>query len=104
MDTKAIVLWGGFIVICAIIYFVSRRMKKQIEEDGIETTGVISRITNTGDIDMEDMNFCYYVRYCTDDGEEVEGVLSNPSADLAEGQQVRIKYHPKHKTNARLVR
>ena len=55
MDTKAIFLWGGFILICAIIYFVSRRMKKETEENGIETIGVISRITNTGDIDPEDM-------------------------------------------------
>ena len=104
MDTKAIFLWGGFILICAIIYFVSRRMKKETEENGIETIGVISRITNTGDIDPEDMDLCYYVRYCTEDGEEVEGVLSNPSSDLRVGQQVRIKYHPKYKENARLVR
>ena len=104
MDTKAIFLWGGFILICAIIYFVSRRMKKETEENGIETIGVISRITNTGDIDPEDMHFCYYVRYCTEDGAEVEGVLSNPSSDLTEVQQVRIKYHPKYKSNARLVR
>ena len=104
MDTKAIILWCGFALICVIIYFVSKRMKKQIEEDGIETTGVISRITNTGDIDKEDMNSWYYVLFCTEDGEEVEGVLSNPSSDLIEGQQVRIKYHPKYKANVRLVR
>ena len=103
MDTKGIFLWSGFILICAIIYFVSRRMKKEIEENGIETNGIISRITQTGDIDMDDMNLCYYVRYCTEDGEDVEGVLSNPRTELTEGQQVRIKYHPKHKENARLV-
>ncbi len=78
-------------------------MKKEIEENGIETNGIISRITQTGDIDMDDMNLCYYVRYCTEDGEDVEGVLSNPRTELTEGQQVRIKYHPKHKENARLV-
>ena len=103
MDTKAIFLWVGFALICAVIYFVSRRIKKQTEENGIETTGVVSCITQTGDIDAEDMNFQYYVRYRTEDGEEVEGILSNPRSDLAEGQQVRIKYHPKYKTNARLV-
>ena len=31
------------------------------------------------------------------------GILSNPRADLEEGQPVRIKYHPKYKGNARLV-
>ena len=104
MDTKAIFLWCGFALICVIIYFVSQRMKKQIEEGGIETDGVISGITPTGDADAGDMDFMYCVRFSTEDGEEVEAVLSNPSSDLKEGQQVRIKYHPKYKTNARLVR
>ena len=101
MDTKGILLWAGFIVVCAVIYLVSKRMKKQIEENGIETTGVISRITDTGD--TTEISHCYYARYRTEDGEEVEGLLSNPRPDLTEGQQVSIKYHPKHRTNARLI-
>ena len=101
MEPKDIALWAGFLVICAVIYLVSKRMKKQIEENGIETTGVISRITDTGD--TTEISLCCYARYRTEDGEEVEGLLSNPSSDLAEGQQVRIRYHPKHKTNARLI-
>ena len=101
-DTKGILLWAGLLVICAVIYFISRRMKKQIEENGIETTGVISRIADTGDAD--EINLNYYVRYRTADGEEVEGVLSNPRSDLEVGQKVRIKYHPKYQTNARLLR
>ena len=36
--------------------------------------------------------------------EEIEGVISNPSSDLVVGQQVRLKYHPKHKMNARIIR
>lgn len=83
------------------IYFVSNRMKKQIEENGIETTGVISRIEDVGAPD--EITLHYYARYRTEDGEEVEGILSNPRSDLEVGQQVRIKYHPKHKANARLV-
>lgn len=102
MDLKGIALWGGFLIICAVIILVSKRMKKQIEEEGIETTGVISRIEDAGDTD--EISFDYYVRYRTEDGEEVEGLLSNPGSDLEEGQQVRIKYHPKYKMNARLVR
>ncbi len=101
MDTKGIILWAGLIIICAIIYLVSRKMKKEIEENGIETTGVISRITDEGGTDNVDLQ--YYVRYCTAEGEEVEGLLSNPGADLTEGRQVRIKYHPRYKTNARLI-
>ncbi len=101
MDTKGIILWVGFAVICAVIYLLSRRMKKQIEENGIETTGVISRIEDEGGPDEIDLR--YYARYRTEDGKEVEGLLSNPRSDLEVGQQVRLKYHPKHKANARLV-
>jgi hypothetical protein len=100
-DTKGILLWAGLAVICAVIYLLSRRMRNQIEADGIETAGVICRITDEGGPDEIDLR--YYVRYRTEDGEEIEGLLSNPRAGLAEGQPVRIKYHPKYKTNARLV-
>jgi hypothetical protein len=102
MDTKGILLWGGLILIFAIGYFFSRRMKKQIEENGIEVDAVISRITDEGGPDEIDLH--YYARYRTADGEEIEGVLSNPTPDLVEGQTVRVKYHPKFKANARLVR
>ena len=100
-DIKGILLWVGFAVICGIIFFLSRRMKKQIEENGIETTGVISRITDEGGKDEIDLR--YYARYRTEDGDEVEGLLSNPRSDLEVGQQVRLKYHPKYKANARLI-
>ena len=102
MDTKGILLWAGILVIFAAVFFLSRRMKKQIEENGIETTGVISRIEDVGGVDEIDLH--YYARYRTADGEEVEGLLSNPGSDLEVGQQVRIKYHPKYQTNARLIR
>ena len=101
MDTKGILLWAGVLVIFAAVFFLSRRMKKQIEENGIETTGVISRITDVGGPD--EITLQYYARYRTEDGEEVEGLLSNPGKDLEEGQQVRLKYHPKYRQNARLV-
>ena len=101
MDKKGILLWAGLLIVCGIIFFLSRRMKKQIEEHGIETDGVISRIEDVGASD--EITLHYYARYRTEDGKEVEGVLSNPRSDLEVGQQVRIKFHPKHKTNARLI-
>ncbi len=101
MDTKGILLWAGLFVVCAAIYWASRRMKKQIEEHGIETDGVISRIEDVGASDEIDLR-CY-ARYRTQDGEEIEGLLSNPRSDLEVGQRVRLRYHPKHKANARLV-
>lgn len=102
METKYILLWAGFAAICVTIYIVSRIMKNQIEKNGIETEGVISRIEDAGD--TEDIILHYYAKYRTDDGEEVEGLISNPTSDLYEGKQVRLKYHRKHKTNARLIK
>ena len=101
-DVKGILLWIGLLAIFGIIFFVSQRMKKQIEENGIETTGVISRITDVGGSD--EVNLQYYARYSTEDGKEIEGLLSNPSNDLQEGQQVCLKYHPKFKNNARIIK
>ena len=101
MDTKGILLWAGLAVICAVVFLLSRRMKKQIEENGIETTGVISRITDEGGPDEIDLR--YYARYRTEDGEEIEGTVLNPRADLMEGQTVRLLYHPIHKHNAKLI-
>ena len=98
---KGVIMWAAFILILAAGMLVSRRMKKGISENGIETDAVVSRITEDMSQDLSD--FMVYVRYRTQNGEEIEGVLSNPRTDLEEGQQVRIKYHPRYKSNARLV-
>lgn len=102
MDAKSYIAWAIFAAICLIIYFVSRRMKNEIDKNGIETVGVISRIVDS--FEPEDVSQDYYAVYRTLEGEEIEGVISNPSSDLVVGQQVRLKYHPKHKMNARINR
>ena len=100
-NLKGILIWVVFLVIIGAIYFFARRIKKQTEESGIETTGVIFRIEDVGGSDEIDLH--YYARYHTADGAEVEGLVLNPRSNLEVGQQVRLKYHPKHKTNARLI-
>ena len=101
MDTKGIVLWGGLSLACAVIYYLSHRMRKQIVENGLEATGVISHIEDEGGPDEIDLR--YFACYRTEDGKEVEGLLSNPRSDLEVAQQMLLKYHPKQKTNVRLV-
>ena len=98
---KGIIMWAILLAVLAAGMLVSRRMKKGIIENGIETEAVVSRIVEDGT--PEDIDINVYVRYLIEDGSEVEGVLSNPRTDLKEGQKVRIKYHPKYKTNARLI-
>ena len=56
-DTKGILLWVGLFIICGIIFFLSRRMKKQIEENGIETNGVIFLITDECGPDEIDIRY-----------------------------------------------
>ena len=98
---KGIILWVLLIAVFIAGTVISRRMKSGIEENGIETDAVVSRIVDDGSKEYIDSDV--YVRYRTEDGEETEGILSNPRTDLTEGQQVRVKYHPKHKNNVRLV-
>ena len=100
-NTKGILLWIGLLIIVAAIYFFTRRIKKQIEENGIETTGVISDIRDEGGAD--EIIIRYYATYRTEDGTEIEGVITNPSSSLEVGQRVRLKYHPKLKANARII-
>jgi hypothetical protein len=100
-NTKGIIIWIIFLAIIAAICLIARRLKKQTIEQGIETNGVVSRIVDRGGPDEIDM--CYYARYRTPDGEEIEGLITNPKSSLYEGQQVRIKYHPKLKVNARII-
>lgn len=101
MDTRGILMWAAFVLVCAAIYFFSNKVKKEINTDGIEADGVISRITQSGTPGR--LSYDYYAVYRTEDGEETEGVISNPRGDLKVGDHVRLKYHPVHKMNCRLI-
>ena len=98
---KGIIMWAVFLIVIVVGILVSRKLKKGINENGIETDAVVSRVLEDMSQDLSD--FTVFVKYRTEDGEEVEGVVSNPRSDLEEGQLVRIKYHPKYKNNARLL-
>lgn len=98
---KGIIMWAVFLAVIAAGTLISRRIKKEIEENGIETDATVSRTVDDGT--QTDIDINVYMSFIAEDGSEVEAVLSNPRNDLEEGQRVRIKYHPKYKTNARLV-
>lgn len=98
---KGLIMWAVFLIVIVAGMLVSRKLKKSINENGIETDAVVSRVSEDMSQDLSD--FTVYVKYRIENGEEVEGIISNPRADLEEGQRVRIKYHPKYKNNARLV-
>jgi len=98
---KGIIIWAVFLAVIAALLLVSRRIKKTIEENGIETDAAVSRVVDSGTAEETDINV--YMRYLTQDGQEVEGILLNPRPGLEKGQQVRIKYHPRLTSNARLA-
>lgn len=98
---KGIIMWAVFLAVIAAGTLISRRIKKEIEENGIETDSTVSRTVDDGT--QTDIDINVYMSFIAEDGSEVEAVLSNPRNDLEEGQRVRIKYHPKYKTNAWLV-
>ena len=98
---KGLIMWILFAAVFVVGVLVSRMIKNGTEKNGIEADAMISRIVDDGT--QTDIDINVYVSYRTADGEEVEAILSNPRSDLEEGQRVRIKYHPKMKSNARLV-
>ena len=95
------ILWIAFLAVFAVGVFISKKISRQIDKEGIETVGYISRITDEGDTDEIDVHV--YAKYRTEEGEEIEGTVLNPRADLMEGQTVRLLYHPTHKHNAKLI-
>ena len=98
---KGIIMWAVFLAVIAAGMLISRKIKKDIKENGIETEAVVSRIVDDGT--QNDIDINVYVRFCAEDGKEIEAILSNPRTDLEEGQKVRIKYHQKYTANARLI-
>ena len=98
---KGIIMWAVLLAVISAGMLISRRIKNEIKDNGIETDAVVSRIVDDGT--QTDIDINVYVSFITEDGSEIEAVISNPRTDLEEGQRVRIKYHPKYKTNARLV-
>lgn len=98
---KGIIMWIIFLAVIAVGILISRRIRNGIKENGIEADAVVSRIVDAGT--QTDIDINVYVRFRTADGRDAEAILSNPRPDLEEGQQVRIKYHPKYNTNARLI-
>ena len=101
-NAKGIIIWAVFLAICAAIWLFSRRIRKRIDEEGIETVGAVSRVSESFDSDSGAVEISVYARYRTEDGEEIEGLLLNAPSNLQEGQRVRLKYHPKFRMNAKV--
>lgn len=78
-----------------------------IRKKGVETEGVISRITEQSTVGGDgsiDVTYTYYVIYRTQDGQEVEADLNHAPGRTRVGDVVRIKYLPEKPKHAVLVK
>ena len=90
----------GIACVIALYYYL------RVKIGGLETDAVVSRIEESEMTDSNDTPSVvrtYYVRYQTQDGRNVESVLSNPTRvsdflknkeALSVGTRIRVKYLP----------
>ena len=91
-----------FIVIAVVLIIVfavvTKKQNDKINAFGIEAEAVVSRIDIEENTDEEGIptstTETYYVRYMTQDGKEIEAMLSKPPKGLMEGSTLVIKYLP----------
>lgn len=91
----AVIAIAAVAAIAGIIYVIMRNNK--IKKNGIETDATVSRIKEvetSNDDGSYDVQYTYYVKYQTQDGETVEAKLSGAPRFTREGDRVRIKYLP----------
>lgn len=92
---KIIIAVVIIVVIAGFIYNYKR--SKAINERGIETDAVLSRIKEIENEDSDGNKTFdneYYVRYVNEAGETIEAKLGNPPRFITEGTQLKVKYLP----------
>lgn len=93
------------VLIIGIVYNIQRSRK--INQNGIETDAVISRIKEKEEVDADQnvtTSYEYFVTYKNETGETVEAQLGNPPRLATEGSQLRIKYLPEKPKYVRAVK
>ena len=104
-----LIIFGAFVLLFAFVILRNKRINGEIEQNGIETNAVVSRVTENVKSDSDGMvsiSHTYYVTYRAMNGQTVEAQLGSGKSvdfrigkktwdyDLQEGTQVRIKYLP----------
>lgn len=97
MDIWTYVIFGVVVVgiVGGIIFTIMRT--NAIKKNGIEAKAVVSRIKEQESTDSDgftDTTYIYFVKFRTQDGQDVEARLSNPSGTIKIGDELRIKYLP----------
>ena len=82
-------------IVGGIIFTIMRT--NAIKKNGIEANAVVSRIKEQESTDSDgftDTTYIYFVKFRTQDGQDIEARLSNPSGTIKIGDELRIKYLP----------
>ena len=97
MEILTYVIFGVVVVgiVGGIIFTMMRT--NAIKKNGIEANAVVSRIKEQESTDSDgftDTTYIYFVKFTTQDGQDIEARLSNPSGTIKIGDELRIKYLP----------
>ena len=97
MEILTYVIFGVVVVgiVGGIIFTIMRT--NAIKKNGIEANAVVSRIKEQESTDSDgftDTTYIYFVKFRTQDGQDIEARLSNPSGTIKIGDELRIKYLP----------
>ncbi|MBR0462168.1 MAG: hypothetical protein IJJ00_05610 [Erysipelotrichaceae bacterium] len=97
----------GIIAVTVFIILAARALKKarKIEEEGIMTDAVISRIEEIWDPDTASSSYTTYVRYKDENGQLRESPMSiDTGIEYTEGDKVRIRFLPGDYEMVRIVK
>ena len=97
MEILTYVIFGVVVVgiVGGIIFTIMRT--NAIKKNGIEANAVVSRIKEQESTDSDgftDTTYIYFVKFTTQDGQDIEARLSNPPSKIKVGDSLTIKYLP----------
>ena len=95
-DTLTDYLGIAIAVFVAFAFLYAFYYQWKVKRDGLEATAVITWIEEKESSDEDGVSYYYdyHVAYTTQEGKDVEGVLSHGKSHLKEGDIIRIKYLP----------
>lgn len=83
-----------------LMKFIERHKLKfvqNIEQNGIETEAIVTKVTSTYDSDIRQRRYITYVKFIGDDNNEREGRLLNVpllSSDFQSEEKLRVSFLP----------
>ncbi|MBR2067156.1 MAG: hypothetical protein IJ875_02705 [Solobacterium sp.] len=97
-----ILLWVVLIIAVVGVFGYGKLMQMRIKKEGIETIGEISRIEEDYDSDTMISHYNWYADYIDETGQKRTALL-HKSPELAVGEKVRLKFHPKNHNYAEFI-